>query len=208
MQILGPDEGSLPTLPEAPILERWLFESPMLLVGLLGLVGLVLLFMALRQKKKAPPMIAGVVLLLAAAGVYLTAGQVTTDREVLVDRTAKLVGTVAESDTAGLRAILNEPFRVGPSDNASGFARSVPRITSFEFLENTMSTRLGSMIGSHQILETRAGIDRPGQGRTLVRVRVRGPQGNVLGHSWWEVEWRETGDEWLATRIEAIWIQG
>mgnify|MGYP000267988107 CR=1 FL=1 len=49
MQILGPDEGSLPTLPETPVLERWLFESPTLLVGLLVVLGFVALIAAAKR---------------------------------------------------------------------------------------------------------------------------------------------------------------
>ena len=94
MQILGPDEGSLPALPKTPLLEHWLFESPTLLTGLLVVLGVVALIAALRRKKKLAPLIGAVVLFVLAAGVYVTAGLVTTDREVLMGRTAELVGAV------------------------------------------------------------------------------------------------------------------
>ena len=208
MQILGPDEGSLPALPETPILERWLFESPTLLVGLLVVLGVVVLIAALRRKKKLAPLIGAGVLFVLAAGVYITAGQVTTDREVLVERTAELVGAVAEGNADGVRAILAEPFRINPSDNASGNARRVPKITDFEQIRTAIERWIQPLIGSHQILETRAGMEGPGLGRTLVRIRARMPDGGLLGHSWWEIEWRRSGDTWLATRVEAIWLQG
>ncbi|MCA9271885.1 MAG: hypothetical protein KDA31_02450 [Phycisphaerales bacterium] len=208
MQILGPDEGSLPALPKTPLLEHWLFESPTLLTGLLVVLGVVALIAALRRKKKLAPLIGAVVLFVLAAGVYVTAGLVTTDREVLMGRTAELVGAVAEGNADGVRAILAEPFRINPSDNASGNARRVPRITDFEQIRTAIEKWINPLIGSHQILETRAGMEGPSIGRTLVRVRVRMPDGGLLGHSWWEIEWRRSGDTWLATRIEAVWIQG
>ncbi len=208
MQILGPDEGSLPTLPETPVLERWLFESPTLLVGLLVVLGFVALIAAARRKKRKVPLVGAGVLFVLAAGVYITADRVTTDREVITERTAELVAAVAEGDAQGVRAILAEPFRINPSDNASGSARRVPRITDFEQIRTAIEKWIDPLIGSHQILETRAGMDGSGIGRTLVRVRVRMPDGGLLGHSWWEIEWRRSGDTWLATRIESIWIQG
>jgi len=211
MQILGPDEGALPTLPPTPILERYLFESPTVPATLLVILGLAVLIWGLKRQKKAPPMIAALVLFALALSLYFVAGEVTTPREVLRERTAELVGDVAMSDAAGVRLLVADTIRVGPSDNASGFARSIPKITGRDQLESVMSLRMGqrgSLVGSHQILETRAGLDGPGIGRTLVRVRVRGPNDAYINHSWWEIEWRQSGETWLATRIEAIWIQG
>ncbi len=208
MQILGPDEGSLPALPDTPILEHWLYEAPLLPVGVLVIVGFVVLITTVRRQKKAPSLIVAAVLFVLAAGVYLTAGRVTTDREILIDRTAELVASVAEGNADGVRAILAEPFRISPSDNAAGTARRVPQISDFEQIRTAISKWIVPFVGSHQILETRAGMDGPSIGRTLVRVRVRMPDGGLLGHSWWEIEWRASGDQWLATRIESIWIQG
>lgn len=208
MQILGPDEGALPTLPHAPLIERYLFESPTVPATLLVVIGLAVLIWGLKREKKAPPMIAALVLFALAISAYIVAGKVTTPREVLKERTAELVAAVAASDFQATRAMLSDNVRIGPSDNASGVARSrTPRITRIDQLESAMNlTR--ALVGSHQILETRAGLDSPAIGRTLVRVRVSGPSGELLGHSWWEIEWRKSGETWLATRIEAIWIQG
>ena len=153
-------------------------------------------------------MIAALVLFALAFAAYFVAGEVTTPREEIKERTAELVAAVAASDYQASRAMMSDTVRIGPSDNASGVAKSrMPRITRPEQLESAMNlTR--ALVGSHQILETRAGLDSPAIGRTLVRVRVSGPNGELLGHSWWEIEWRKSGETWLATRIEAIWIQG
>ena len=78
---------------------------------MLVVLGVVALIAALRRKKKLAPLIGAVVLFVLAAGVYVTAGLVTTDREVLMGRTAELVGAVAEGNADGVRAILAEPFR-------------------------------------------------------------------------------------------------
>lgn len=211
MQILGPDEGALPPLTPAPMLERLLYESPTIPVALLAIAAIFAAAAALRSRRKTPGLIGAALLALLATGVYFTARSVTTPRERLGQRAAELVEAVAGSDVPGVRALLADPFRIGPSDHASGSAARVPRITSSDQLVSVMTTRLGSpgsFIGSCQILETRTGLDGPATGRTQVRVRVRGPQGELFGHSWWEVEWRLLDDAWLATRIEAIWIQG
>lgn len=211
MQILGPDEGALPPLTETPLLERWLYESPTLPVGLLVLLAVVVLFLTLKQPKRLPGLLVAGVLLAAGVGLFLTARAVTTQREMLSERSAKLVDAVARVDFPAVRALVRPDVRVGPSDNADGLARSIPKISGILPLEGVMALRLreeGAFVGSHQILETRAGMDAPNAGRTLVRVRVRGPSGELLGHSWWELEWKLSGGDWLASRIEAIWIQG
>lgn len=211
MQILGPGEGALPELPATPILEKWLYESPTLPVAVLALGAVLVLGMALKRRKKAPGLIAAGVLAIGAASVWATAGRVTTQREQISRRTAQLVGAVAESDLVALRSLLDQEFRIGPSDNASGVASRIPRVTSFDQLASVLTTKFGepgSFVGSHQVLETRAGLDGEGVGRTLVRVRVRGPQDAYISHSWWEIQWMMLDGAWLATRIEAIWIQG
>lgn len=211
MQILGPDEGALPNLPQTPILERFLFEAPTLPVAVLAIAALVALAMALKRQRKAPGLIVAGVLALLAVGVFVTAARVTTERERLAEHAARLVAAVASSDVGALRALLVDPVRIGPSDNATGWASRIPRITSFEQLEGVMSNRFGdpgTYVGSHQVLETRAALDGPGLGRTLVRVRVRGVDDAFISHSWWEIRWIESTDGWLASRIEAIWIQG
>lgn len=211
MQILGPDEGALPALTETPLLEHWLYESPTLPAGLLALLAALAIFFTLKQPKKLVGILIAGVLLAAAAGLFLTARSVTTQREMLSERSARLVEAVARVDFPAVRALVRPDVRLGPSDNADGLARSIPRISGILPLEGVMALRLreeGAFIGSHQVLETRAGMDAPNMGRTLVRVRVRGPSGELLGHSWWELEWKLSGGDWLASRIEAIWIQG
>ncbi|MFI4871950.1 MAG: hypothetical protein ACIARQ_09075 [Phycisphaerales bacterium JB061] len=214
MQILGPDEGALPALPETPILERYLFEAPMVPVALLVVIALIALLVGLRSSKPKGPVISALVMLVLAAGVYITAGQVTTDREVITERTAELIGAIAESDVQAMRSTMAESVRLGHSDNASSVATRVPRLTGRDRIESTVNTVLGEqgspqrLVGSHQILETRAGLDGKNTGRTLVRVRVRGPGDAFVNHSWWEVTWKRIDSVWQATRVEAIWIQG
>lgn len=211
MQILGPDEGALPALPETPLLERWLYESPTLPVGLLVLLAVVVLFVTLKKPRRLPGLLIAGVLLAASAGLFLTARSVTTQREMLSARSALLVDAVASVDLAAVRTLVHPEVRVGPSDNADGIARNVPKLSGLLPLESAMALRLrgpNQFIGSHQVLETRAGMDAPNMGRTLVRVRLRGPSGELLGHSWWELEWKLSSGDWLASRIEAIWIQG
>ena len=214
MQILGPDEAALPTLPEAPMLERYLFEAPMIPVALLVLAALLTLAVGLKSSKPKLAAIAALVMLILSAGIYLVAGRVTTDREIIIGRTAELIAAIAESDVQAMRTTMAESIKVGHSDNASAVAKRIPSLSGRDNIEAIVLNRLGNptatqrLIGSHKVLETRAGMDGSNTGRTLVRVRVNGQNGTLLGHSWWEVTWKRSDDNWLATRVEAIWIQG
>jgi hypothetical protein len=214
MQILGPDEGALPALPDTPILERYLFEAPMIPVVMLVLIALVVLVAGLKGGKPKLPAIAALLMMAAAAAIYITAGSVTTDREVITLRTAELIASIAESDVQAMRATMAESVQLGHSDNASAIAKQIPSLVGRDVIEALVINRLGSqtasqrLVGSHKVLETRAGLDGNNSGRTLVRVRVNGTDDSLLGHSWWEITWKRHDGQWLATRVEAIWIQG
>jgi len=214
MQILGPDEGALPALPDTPLLERLLFESPTILIAILIIGALIALFTAAKSTKRKLPTIAALVMLVLAVGIYFTAGKVTTDREVITEQAAILIAAIAESDEQAMRSTMAENVRLGHTDNASSVATRVPSLQGRDRIIAAVINQLGEqgspgkLVGSHKVLETRAGMDNDNTGRTLIRVRVRGPEESYLSHSWWEVTWKRIEGQWLATRVEAIWIQG
>lgn len=215
MQILGPDEGALPTLPETPILERLLFEAPLIPTGVLAVGVLIALSLAMKSQKRNPPLIAAGIMLVLAVVVPAVASMVTTDREVIAARAAEFVEAVATVDSNALSGVMTDSVSLGPSDNAASVAaRYVPRVRGRDQIiaavKHTQS-RFGSperFVSSHKVLETRAALESKNTGRTLVRVRVEGPGGEYMNHSWWDITWKRTGETWLASRIEAIWIQG
>lgn len=215
MQILGPDEGALPTLPETPILERLLFEAPLIPTGVLAVGVLIALSLAMKSQKRTPPLIAAGVMLVLAVVLPVVASMVTTEREVLAERAEEFVEAVATVDGTALQGVLTETVSLSPSDNAASVAaRYVPRIKGQDKIIAAVQgaqARFGSperFVSSHKVLETRAALESKNTGRTLVRVRVEGPGGEYLNHSWWDITWKRSNETWLASRIEAIWIQG
>ncbi|GAB5497298.1 MAG: hypothetical protein Phyf2KO_23780 [Phycisphaerales bacterium] len=215
MQILGPDEGALPTLPDTPILERLLFEAPLIPTGVLAVGVLIALSLVMKSQKRTVPLIAAAIMLVLAVAVPVVASMVTTEREVLAVRAEEFVAAVAAVDGGTLQGILTDSASLGPSDNASSIAaRHVPRIRGKDQIiaaVHRAKDKFGSperFVSAHKVLETRAALESKNTGRTLVRVRVEGPGGEYMNHSWWDITWKRSGDSWLASRIEAVWVQG
>lgn len=211
MQILGPDEGALPEIPPAPLHEHLLFESPFLLSAGLAILAVILLVVAARIRRKAFVLGVSGLLLVLALVVQFLASRVVTQREMLEERTEALVAAVATSNENELRRLLAPSARVQSSENATGLAAGVPTLSGIDSIWlriQRLLGREGSFVGLHKVLETRPALEGENTGRVLVRVRVQGPDGEYTSHSWWDITWKRSGDDWLATRIEAIWIQG
>lgn len=212
MQILGPDEGALPEIPPAPLHEHLLLESPFLLSAGLAILAVILLVVATRIRRKTLVLGVSGLLLILALGVQFLASRVVTQREMLEERTEALVAAVATSNENELRRLLAASARVQSSENATGLAsKFIPTLSGFDSIWLRIERHLGpegSFVGSHKVLETRPALEGENTGRVLVRVRAQGPGGEYTNHSWWDITWKRSGDDWLATRIEAIWIQG
>lgn len=194
------EPSNLPELEQPGAIEQALFVEP--LVGMVGvfLVG-VLLMLALRARgKSSQGLIALGVAVVVCGGMYLVSEMVTTDREVLAGRARLLVGSVATGDETGMRSLMDTDVRVGTRFvSASGIDGVV----------SLASARVPGLVKSHKVPEVRA--DLPGQrvGRTMVKVRIEGAM--APGSSWWMVYWERDDtetDQWRATRIEPVWIQG
>ena len=207
---MGPDQAAIPDLPSPPFFEHAVFESPALLVAILGVVCVLAVVAALRSRRRWPGLVGAAVMLASGASVLVAADRITTDREQIIDRTAQLVDALAEVDTDTLDRMLLENARLGPGPSAGGYARSVPELDSRQSITAMVRRRLGNanLIGSHHILETRAGLDGPNVARSLVRVRIMGPDDAYVNHSWWGLDWRRRDGKWMVAGIDALWIQG
>ncbi|HED53374.1 MAG TPA: hypothetical protein ENJ00_04145 [Phycisphaerales bacterium] len=207
---MGPDQAAIPDLPSPPFVEHVVFESPAMLVAVLGVACVVAVVIAVRSRRRLWGMLVAGALLVVAGGVLISADRVTTDREQVIARTALLVDALAAVDTRTLEAMMIDNARLGPGPDAGGYARSIPELDSKADIITTVQRRLGNsnLIGSHRILETRAGLDGPNVARSLVRVRITGPDDAYLNHSWWGIDWRRRDGQWKVAGIEALWIQG
>jgi hypothetical protein len=197
--------SNVPPLPEAPLLERLVFEQPIpLAVGLFiaGIVSLV----ALRNagKVKAGLIALGVSILLIA-GLMLTAGTVTTDREKLLDLQDTLVGAVAEADIGTIDGILS-PGATVPPVNLSPISGGLRR----EQILTTVAATTGGAyrVSDYAILERQATIDGANSARTQIHLRVESAIGGPT-LTWFRIAWRlDPNRGWEAIEIEPLFISG
>lgn len=191
---------NLPKLDQAGMLEHAFFEEPMMAMVVVGMAGIMaLLVMRFRGKLQWGLALLGVSLLIAGV-IYLTSVLVTTDREVLSMRASDLVGGVALGEESVMQQLLAEHVRVQTRyAGASGRDRVIALATS----------RVPRLVESHAVGEVRADLPGPRVGRTMVKVRVQGSM--APSSSWWMIQWERADtqtDDWRATHIEPVWIQG
>lgn len=195
-------------LPPAPLLERFLFEQPLLPVVVLGLLAVIaVIAFASRNQRQRGVLVAGVLALLAG-GVYLVSTLVTTEREELLERTEVLIGAAASVDSVVLRDILTE----NASLRTTGAIERV--LASIEGRTEIINRASQSLEGRYQVTEweivdRQATIDGPSVGRTLVRVGVDVDGFSRTHYSWWRLHWERGPDgQWRCFEIEPRWILG
>lgn len=194
-------------LPPSPLLERFLFEQPLLPVIVLGLLAAVaLVAFSRRGQKKRGIAVAGVLAAVAGA-VYLAATMVTTTRETLLERTRELIGATARADTGAVRALLTDDASLHTSGD---IRRVLPPIDDVVALLDGVDQYLGReyRLSSWEILDQQATVDGPNVARTLVRVGVDGDVFSRTHYSWWRLHWTLGADgQWRCFEIEPRWIQ-
>ena len=198
-------------LPSAPLLERFLFEQPLLPVIVLVLLAVVaVVAFAGRNQRTRGLILAGVLLALAGA-VYLAASLVTTTRETLLERTQALIGATAEARTQTLRTLLTGDATL----NTSGDIRRVlPPVEDVGELLDQVDRYLGNRPASQFTItgwatrDQQATVDGRNVARTLVRVGVDTYSFSRTHYSWWRLHWTlDDDDQWRCFEIEPRWIQ-
>ncbi len=190
----------LPELEIEGAVTHAVFVDPFL--TMIGMVVLgILLMLALRSRGKAG---LGVIILLVsgllAGALYMTSRIVTTDREVLSNRARSLVDSVAQGNEPSMRDLFDPLVRV---QTRFGGAQGADGVVSLA------STRVPRLVQSHRVPEVRADLPGPRVGRTMIKVRIDGSL--APSSSWWMVHWSRPdaeSDDWRATLIEPVWIQG
>ena len=194
-------------LPQVPLLERFLFEQPLLPAIILGLLAVVafIAFSGSGRRKVGLGVAAG--LALAGGAVYTTATLVTTTREALLDRTELLIGSTASADTMALSRILTDDATL----NSSGdLARALPPIDNVQSILDRVDQAMGRefAIDRWVIADRQATLDGPNTGRTLVRVGVDSNAFSRTHYSWWRLHWERGADgQWRCFEIEPRWLQ-
>jgi len=194
------EPSDLPTLKEPDPFTHYVLESPILPSIALLLLGIVLM-LALRSRAQTRAALgalgAGLVL---GAGLFSAGSLVTTDRETLIETNTTLIHAAATGDAPALRELLHEDVRV-----RARFANVQGR----EDIIALSTNRAARIIESHTVRETQAQVMGPRVARTLVKVRIQGSTAPNI--SWWMLDWERSApgaDDWRATRIEPVWIQG
>jgi len=189
-------------LPAPPAWERYLLESPVVVLATLGIGAVVaLLILNARGRARLGLLISGA-LVVVAFGVWALAASVVTERELLIARARGLIDATARADVAAIRPMLAERAGVRVGDQT--------RATTREQILGLVEEYPGgvAIIESHSIAEAQAVIDGERTARTQVRVKHTGPGLPIA--SWWLIEWRRDEPEspWIVESIEPLWIAG
>jgi hypothetical protein len=194
------EPSDLMTLEAPDPITHALFESPTI-PGIGAAVLGVVLLLALRSRGKARHgFVAFLGGLLVGGSLFVSASLVTTQRERLVESTSALVVAAAQGDGPDLESLLHPDVRV-----RARFASPSGRDEIIALCQ----TRAARLIEDIVVRETQAQVMGERTGRSLVKVRVHTGTGQNI--SWWMIDWERPApesDQWRATRIEPLWIQG
>lgn len=199
--------GNIERLPPPPLLERFLFEQPLLPIAVLVLLAIIaVVAFASRNQRRRGLLVAGV-LVAVAAGVYLASMLVTTERETLLGRTEVAIGATAQVEVDAMSEILTEDAYLRTT---GAIARVQPPVEGRTEIIDLAARRLQSRyrVSQWEILDRQATIDGPNLGRTLVRVGVDVDGFSRTHYSWWRLHWERGPDGvWRCFELEPLWIQ-
>lgn len=199
---------TIEALPPAPLLERFLFEQPLLPMAVLALLALIAVIAFASRNQRRRGVLVAVVLVALAGGVYLLATLVTTEREELLERTEALIGATANVDRAAMGGLLTEDASL----RTTGALERV--LASIDGRDSIISRASQSLEGRYrvntwEILDRQATTDGPNVGRTLVRVGVDVDGFSRTHYSWWRLHWERGPDgQWRCFELEPLWILG
>lgn len=198
-------QATIPTLPGPPLTPRLLLEEPLLLTGILIVLGVAGFVVFNAQGKVRLALMASAAGFLLAAGVQVLALIVETPREKLLKATTGLVTATAHADVVALSPMLDPKVHLSNGFNVMYWPSGGEATDRDELL-----ARVREYIGRQYplkecaILETLAVVDGPGIGRSQVRVRAVMESWGVPIVSWWRIEWREGKEGWMATDIQPL----
>lgn len=199
----------LPILPQPSFIEYWLYESPWMIAAaivILCITGLIATRYKPKAKKIALPMC--LVGFLIAAGLIATGSFITTDREILIDRSKQLIHAAANADESQLINLLDE--HISFQADLGILKRSQ---TGRAAIITLATNHAAPIIESVKVKEVRAGLFGPRIARTHIKIHIQGDL--IPPNSWWLVDWTKQNDDsstdpndWVVTHIEPLWIQG
>ncbi len=209
LELLHPPPD-LPGLADPPMLRYALLENPVPLVIVAMLIALAGYAIAARlDRRKAGLGVAGVAILLGAAGVLL-ASLVQTDREAVQQRTRETIAAIAEADTGTLHRIFDPDVRLYYTGLNVGW--NAGRILSF--VDSYLLPGSQYRVESHRVrgIQSQLGPSRfTARTRATVVVTPVGtatPTQVICLMSWRQAPDSSGPESWTLTEIQPLWVQG
>jgi hypothetical protein len=206
---LGPlkgDAAAVPMLASPPPLIHYTVENPWPVIAGLLLAGIIAAIVMQRRDQLKLGLLALAAAAALTALIFVLALSITTEREVLAERTQQAATFTAAANITDLRELLTERAVVkafGP----------IPMPRGRDELLDVVSKYLGSTykLKDVKIGPVRAVIDGPNLARTQVRVwaKLDGDQAmyNVPTGAWFRLGWTRDGTgPWRITDINVMQI--
>jgi hypothetical protein len=203
-----------PPLPSPPLWEWLILENPWPTAGVLAILAVAVL--GLLNRFEGGRTVAGVplrtilaALLILTGSVILAVGMaITTDRQVLLAGSERLVNAAAARDLDVLDQLLASDARLHTTVQGVGMPGPiVERDEIFTLVEEFIGRRYP--LQEHRVMEVQATLDGERVGRAQVRVRVVPERTRFPHTSWWRIDWRREDDgRWRVRAIEPLDIPG
>jgi hypothetical protein len=204
MQI--PGQVQVPSLPSPPLLQRLTLEEPGTLTVAFVVAAAIGFYVLNRQGKASRGFLAAAIGVGLAIGVQVLARLIETDRERIMGATAELVRTTAHADVEELSKLLAKEVRFSNDFDLTNSEvqtdKAWDRDEILAKVREYMTRRYA--LKEAAILETQGIIDRPGVGRTQVRVRAVPEAAGFPIISWWRIDWVKKDDGWVVKGIQPM----
>ncbi|MEZ6234808.1 MAG: hypothetical protein R3B68_11515 [Phycisphaerales bacterium] len=173
-------------LPAAPLLDRLLFEQPLLLSVPLGAGALVALFVFNARAQLKRGLLVALALAALAGLVWLASTLVETKRDAVRSNTRDLVNAIGRADTQRAGELLSDDPEI-----RYGVFRVPSRAALLVAIREAMGPGGRYELQSWRIAELQATIDGPSLARTQVLVRATEKSTGAPGSLWAVMQWEQ-----------------
>lgn len=189
-----------PLLPDPPILEYYLLESPWQLLLLLFIAGAILVRQGLMNRQRKL-LIIGVVSLLLCLPLMIVSSLVKTQRQDLARHVRNVISLTAPLDGARLKPLVTTDCAFYRSAEST-----TPTLAQAE-IDLLLGSPLKSIFREQAIQRIDISLDSPDKARCQVWLKTylnRGTQDTPPVSTRWELEWTQIDGQWRLS--SARWI--
>ncbi|MCA9282970.1 MAG: hypothetical protein H6812_05570 [Phycisphaeraceae bacterium] len=186
---------------QTPAWAIWLFEKPVATAIVLIIASFIVFTILSKRGRARASWIALSVGVLLAAGAFLTARMVTTDREHIAAGARAFVAAVARTDTRQVSNLLDDRLVVTVNGSIAPYVDKDRVVTAASTLGHYGIRRASTRIDA-------VSVQRAGSGKADIGVLVTTESaGNAT--STWTLEWRKGPDgSWRITALDWRTING